>query len=276
MLKQARRQGASAVRDGSAVGLAARGIRHSFMQESNVVDALDDVDLEIHPGEFVALVGPSGCGKTTLLNMFAGLLGPERGEILLDQEPRFPRAGEISYMLAADALLPWKTARQNVEMALRVRGISSAEAKTHSVEWLSRVGLGNATEVNVQRLSHGMRQRVAIARTLVQNPRAILMDEPFAALDAQTRIVVQEQFLKLWESNPTTVVLVTHDLAEAILLCDRVVLLSRGPGRIVADISVGIDRPRRPERDRTNATFVRQYDDLWKRLRAEFGPRDDV
>jgi len=245
------------------------GITHAFLQADRTVDVLDDVSLDIAPGEFVALVGPSGCGKTTLLGMAAGMMTPGDGAIRFNGQP--PVAGkDVAYMLARDALLPWRSARGNVELALEVRKVPKAQRIARADDWLKRVGLASYSASKVQQLSHGMRQRVAIARTLVQQPCCILMDEPFAALDAQTRIRVQEEFLTLWERERPTVIFVTHDLEEAILLADRVVLMSRGPGRIVADFTVSLPRPRNPERDRSDARFVTAHQRLWELLQQQF------
>lgn len=253
----------------TAARIEFKAITHSFLQGDNTVDVLDDVSLNIAPGEFVALVGPSGCGKTTLLGMAAGMMAPGDGSVLFNG--RTPVAGEdVAYMLARDALLPWRSARRNVELALEVRQVPKSERAARADDWLKRVGLEAYTSSSVLRLSHGMRQRVAIARTLAQRPRCILMDEPFAALDAQTRIRVQEEFLTLWERERPTVIFVTHDLEEAILLADRVVLMSRGPGRIVADFAVPLSRPRDPERDRSDPQFIEAHQRLWGLLQQQF------
>lgn len=252
-----------------AARIVFESITHSFLQGDSTVDVLDNVSLDIEPGEFVALVGPSGCGKTTLLGMAAGMMSPGSGSVRFNGAQ--PVAGEdVAYMLARDALLPWRTARGNVELALEIRGVPKAERAARADEWLKRVGLDAYKNSSILRLSHGMRQRVAIARTLAQRPRCILMDEPFAALDAQTRIRVQEEFLTLWERERPTVIFVTHDLEEAILLADRVVLMSRGPGRIVADFPVPLPRPRDPERDRSDERFIDTHQRLWGLLQQQF------
>ena len=254
-----------------AVAIDFRGIRHSFLQEDKVVDVLSDINISVSPGEFVGIVGPSGCGKTTLLGLAAGMVRPREGTVLFDGSNLSTPSGEVAYMLARDALLPWRTALQNVELALEVRGVPKAERVERSREWLERVGLAQEAHVSVRRLSHGMRQRVAIARTLAQKPRCVLMDEPFAALDAQTRIRLQKEFLGVWERDRPTVLFVTHDLAEAILLCDRVLLMSRRPGRIVEDMQIPLPRPRDPERDRSDSAFLGAHESLWENLRKEFG-----
>jgi len=247
-----------------------RGIRHGFVHDDDkVIRAVWDIDLEIPSGEFVCVVGPSGCGKTTLLGMVAGLERPREGSVALDGRPVRSTSPDVAYMLARDALLPWFTTRDNVELGLRVRGIDKAERHRRSGEWLQRVGLAEFEGSSILRLSQGMRQRVAIARTLAMSPKCILMDEPFAALDAQTRVLIQQEFVDLWERGRQTVVFVTHDLSEAILLGDRIILMSRRPGRIVADIPVRIPRPRNLDFPYANEGFEDYHKLLSNRLREE-------
>jgi NitT/TauT family transport system ATP-binding protein len=247
-----------------------RGIRHGFVHDGDkVIRAVWDIDLEIPAGEFVCLVGPSGCGKTTLLGMVAGLEPPREGAVALDGKPVCSTSPDVAYMLARDALLPWLTARDNVELGLRVRGVAKAERHRRSDEWLRRVRLAEFAGSSILRLSQGMRQRVAIARTLAMSPKCILMDEPFAALDAQTRVLVQQEFLDLWERDRQTVLFVTHDLSEAILLGDRIILMSRRPGRVVADIPVRIKRPRNLDFPYANEGFGDYHKMLSNRLRDE-------
>lgn len=233
-----------------------QSIRHGFIHGDRVVRALWDLDLEAAPGEFVGLVGPSGCGKTTVLSFVAGMVSPREGSVLINGHPPQSRSGETAYMLARDALLPWKTARQNVELGLKVRGADRRLRRKVADEWLEKVGLGDFKEAAIRQLSQGMRQRVAIARTLALRPLCILMDEPFAALDAQTRALVQAEFLDLWERQRPTVIFVTHDLDEAILLSDRVVLMSHRPGRVVCDTHIDIPRPRTAVRETMADRFL--------------------
>lgn len=255
---------------GSGVTLEFRDVSQVFLRGESVVAALANVSFTVQSGEFVAIVGPSGCGKTTLLGMVARMLQPSAGSVLIDGELAKESNARVAYMLARDALLPWRTAVQNVELALQVGGFSSTNRRARALEWLGRMGLVAEADVNVRRLSHGMRQRVAIARTLAQNPRCVLMDEPFAALDAQTRLVVQREFLTLWENQRPTVLFVTHDLGEALLMADRVLLMSSRPGRILQDLRVPLPRPRNPENDRSNSVFLDMQAQLWSQLRVEF------
>ena len=211
--------------------------------------ALDDVSLQIPDGQFVALVGASGCGKTTLLNMMAGLIEPTSGEISLGgKRPALPNM-DIGYMFARDALLPWRTAQRNVELPLETRGQKRQERHARAKEMLDLVGLkGRERQYRLQ-LSQGMRQRVALARTLASDPSLLLMDEPFAALDARTKLTMQMEFLRIWEqpkgdARRKTVVFVTHDLQEAVLLADRVIVMLPHPGRIAEDRIINLPRPR--------------------------------
>lgn len=250
------------VRTDQGASLTFSKIRHGFVERQRAIAALWDVSLDVRPGEFVSLVGPSGCGKTTLLNMAAGLVRPHTGRVELDGTPVTKPSKFVAYMPARDALLAWRSARKNVELPLEVRGIPRDARKELSREWLSRVGLAEFEDWRPRRLSQGMRQRVSIARTLAMAPRCVLMDEPFAALDAQTRIDLQDEFLDLWDSTRVTVLFVTHDLREAILLADRVVLLSPRPGVILADERVPFTRPR----NRAQLEHEDQFHSLLTRL----------
>lgn len=213
------------------------------------VEALRNVQLEVPRGQFVALVGASGCGKTSLLNMFAGLVKTTAGQISIDEEPVSGPSTKTSYMFARDGLLPWRHVNRNVELGLETRAkMTRAQRAERSKEMLEMVGLGGFGNAYPRQLSHGMRQRAAIARTLAPDPEILLMDEPFGALDAQTKLRLQGEFLELLEredeANRKTVLFVTHDLNEAILLADRVVVMLPRPGRIASDQMVDLPRPR--------------------------------
>lgn len=223
---------------------------------------LSDLDLTIREGEFTALVGRSGCGKTTLLNAVAGLVDASSGSIVVHgTAPRQARR-RMGFMLARDALLPWRTAVRNVEYGLELRGMRKEERRPTAQRWLEAVHLGTAGNLWPWQLSQGMRQRVALARTWALDPDILLMDEPFAALDAHTRVAVQAEFLLLWQTDrPRTVVFVTHDLGEAITLADRIILLDGG--EIVEDVSVDIPRPR----DSESIVEDPRYAELHRRLR---------
>lgn len=231
--------------------------------------AVNDVSLDIPPGQFVAIVGPSGCGKTTIMNMLAGIIRPTLGSVKRDGNEVTTTSLDVGYMLARSALYPWRTARRNVEVPLEIRGMSKSERKARALELLKLVKLDDFANKFPAQLSQGMRQRVAIARTLAVNPKLWLLDEPFSALDAQTRITVQNEFLALWENSGSTVILVTHDLAEAVLLADRVVVMTARPGRIKYDIEIDIPRPRRVDELIDNPRFQEFEAKIWKELRDE-------
>jgi NitT/TauT family transport system ATP-binding protein len=264
----------------TGVSISVTGVRHAFAHGEIVVWALWDFDLEIPASQFVTVVGPSGCGKTTLLAMVGGLVFPRAGEVRLDGRIVTGPPFGVAYMLARDALMPWRTVRQNVEFGLEIRGVEKSLRHERSEEWLDRVGLRDFGDARITELSQGMRQRVAIARTLALEPRCLLMDEPFAALDAQTRTLLQQEFLRLWERVHATVIFVTHDLGEAILLGDRVILVSHRPGRVVADVMVELPRPRTAEIELDDPRFREYYKRLAGQLRtqveAQLSERRDV
>ncbi|MGW5643006.1 ABC transporter ATP-binding protein [Saccharopolyspora sp. NPDC003752] len=252
-----------------------RHVSHNFIHGRRAVLVLEDFNLDIGASEFVSIVGPSGCGKTTALSMAGGLERPRAGTVALEGEPVSGTSDDVAFMFARDALLTWRRVRRNVELGLEVRHVPAAERKRRADEWLRRVRLEEFADSDVLHLSQGMRQRVAIARTLVQSPRVVLMDEPFAALDAQTRANQQQEFIRLWEAERPTVVFVTHDLEEAILLSDRVVLMAARPGRIVADIRIDLERPRTQEMRTSSPEFAEYLETLSARLREEVAAAEE-
>lgn len=230
------------------------------------VHALGPVDLDIAKGEFVCVVGPSGCGKSTLLRLLAGLLRPTEGSIeILEPEP-----GQASTAVVFQdySIFPWRTVEANIRLGLDMRHTKRAEAKERAEMWIDRLGLTGFGGMYPATLSGGMKQRVSIARALAVEPDILLMDEPFAALDAQLRLVLQEELLSLWQRYQRTVVFVTHSLEEAILLGDRVVVMSARPGRIIADLEVPLGRPRTAEA-RSSAEFAAFEGQIWDLLRSE-------
>ena len=254
-------------------------VEQVFALGDSTLQALTNINLDVQPGQFVALVGASGCGKTTLLNMLAGLVQPTRGTVVIDgRAPRLPNL-DIGYMFARDALLPWRTAQKNIELPLETRGWSRTERQARAREMLELVGLkGREKQFRLQ-LSQGMRQRVALARTLASDPSLLLMDEPFAALDARTKLTLQAEFLRIWElhqDSPSTktVVFVTHDLEEATLLADRVIVMLPHPGRIAEDQVIDLPRPRahRLSEMLFDAEFRRIAHHLFERLEGAIGP----
>lgn len=224
--------------------------------EGGTVDALVDAHLTVRPGEFVSLIGPSGCGKSTLFNLIAGLDTPSEGRVLIDGVDRSGQQGLVGYMLQKDLLLPWRTVLENVVLGLEIGGVRRKAAQAIARPLLATYGLGGFENRYPTQLSGGMRQRVALLRTVLFNRDVILLDEPFGALDAQTREHMQEWLLDLWDDFHKTVLFVTHDIDEAIYLSDRVVVMSARPGRIVAEFAVTLDRPRKPSVV-TSAEFVR-------------------
>jgi NitT/TauT family transport system ATP-binding protein len=248
-----------------------RNVSHGYIgSDGHGLPALNHIDLRVRSGEFVALVGPSGCGKTTLLNLVAGL-EPLGGGGTIEVMGTEPRAGrrEIGYMLARDCLLPWRNALDNASLTLEVHDVPRQVRRRRAEEALAAVGLTGFAGAYPSQLSQGMRQRVALARVFAAEPDLLLLDEPFSALDAQTRILVQDAFLQVWERRRTTVLLVTHDLTEAVLLADRVVLMTSRPGQIREIFDVDLPRPRSIEESRTDPRFHEVYDRIWKQLSQE-------
>jgi NitT/TauT family transport system ATP-binding protein len=235
---------------------------------------LQDISLTVSDGEFLAVVGPSGCGKTTLLNVLAGLEPIQHGQVSVGGQP--PRAGrrDVGYMLARDCLLPWRRALENAGLALELQGVDAQQRRQRARDALAAVGLAQAGQLYPAQLSHGMRQRVALARVFAAAPArasewSILLDEPFSALDPQNRVLVQDAFLGVWEQQRGTVVLITHDLAEAICLADRVVVMSASPGRIKKVYDVPLARPRSAADLRGMPEFHQLYEAMWADLRGE-------
>ncbi len=228
--------------------------------------ALEDVNLQIEKNTFVSIIGPSGCGKSTLLNLIAGLDRPSSGQILVDGERIKGPGPDRGIIFQNYALMPWLTALGNVEFAVETAcpQLSRGQAKERAREYLTMVGLERAMHRYPKQISGGMKQRVAIARALSINPNILLMDEPFGALDALTRIYLQEEVLKIWENNRITVVLITHSIEEALLLSDKIVLMSRGPSATIADV---IDLP--PLRPRQRSVIDQHPDFLAVKLRLE-------
>lgn len=239
------------------------------------VAVLEGIDLLVRPGEFVSLVGPSGCGKTTLLNVLAGLPSGRTGGLvrLLDGAPQ-SGSPRVAYMLARDSLLPWRTALGNAAFGLELRGVARRVREQRAAELLCRVGLGNRLHALPRALSQGMRQRVALARTFAVDAPVLLMDEPFGALDAQTKIALQDLLLGLAQSDRRTVVFVTHDLAEAVSLSDRVIVLPARPGRIVADVAIDLARPRTAGALQRSTAFHALYMRVWGHLESGGSSRD--
>ena len=223
--------------------LELRSVTMAYSGRRRTLRALDEIDLQIAPGEIVALVGPSGCGKSTTLRIIAGLLTPNSGQVSLSVESTGERGG-VSVMFQTPALLDWRTVERNVTLSLEARGVPGPAARTRSREALEMVGLAGYRDLRPFELSGGMQQRVAIARALVVEPALVLLDEPFGALDAITRDEICEEFGRVCEAQGTAALLVTHSITEAIYLADRILVMSHRPGRIIAEFEVPLRRPR--------------------------------
>jgi NitT/TauT family transport system ATP-binding protein len=247
--------------------VVARQLQKRYSQKrTGAVEALGPIDLEVKRGEFVCVVGPSGCGKSTLLRIVAGLIRPSEGE--LEVNVATAAKAPFSMVFQDYGIYPWKTVDANVRFGLQIAGYSKRETAEITHEWLARLRLTDFASSYPDQLSGGMRQRVAIARALATDPEILLMDEPFAALDAQLREVLQGELLSMWEARQRTVLFVTHSLEEALVLGDRVVVMSARPGRIVASVDVPLPRPRTS--DSRHAQEIGELRNrLWELLRAE-------
>lgn len=233
------------------------------------INILNHVNLTVKEGEFVAIVGPSGCGKSTLLNLIAGLSPCEAGKIEVFGAPVTGIDPRIGYVFQSHALLPWRTVLKNVELGLEISGFAASKRREMAREALSQIGLEGFENHYPSEMSGGMRQRASLARTLVSRPDILLMDEPFGALDAQTKLLIQDIFLDYWESHRKTVVFVTHDLSEAITLADRILVMSARPGTFKVEYTIEIDRPRRLSHVRTLPQYTSYWDRIWDDLKGE-------
>jgi NitT/TauT family transport system ATP-binding protein len=232
--------------------------------------AVADTTLRVRAGEFVSVVGPTGCGKSTILNIGAGLLEPSSGEVRVFGEPLRGINRRAGYMFQSDALMPWRSAIANVMVGLQYRGVPDGEARRLAQAWLERVGLGGFEDRYPHQLSGGMRKRTALAQVLALDPDIILMDEPFSALDIQTRQLMENEVLALWAAKKTAVLFITHDLDEAIAMSDRVVVLSAGPGtRPIGEFEIDLPRPRDVAEVRGDPRFVQLHSQIWAVLRDE-------
>ena len=232
--------------------------------------AVQHVNLTVGAGEFVSVVGPTGCGKSTLLNVAAGLLAPSTGSVQVFGQPLQGLNARAGYMFQAESLMPWRTALANVMAGLSFRGMSDEQATSEAQDWLRRVGLGGFGDRYPHQMSGGMRKRVSLAQTLVMDPDIILMDEPFSALDIQTRQLMENELLALWVAKKKAVLFITHDLDEAIALSDRVVVLSAGPGsHPMGEFDIDIPRPRDVAEVKMTPRFVALHAAIWDVLRGE-------
>ncbi|MER7363957.1 ABC transporter ATP-binding protein [Nonomuraea wenchangensis] len=246
--------------------VAVRGVERVFASGHATVKALGPIDLDVRDGEFLCIVGPSGCGKSTLLRIIAGLLSPSDGEVSLRTTSK--EAPLTSVVFQDYSIFPWKTVEANVRFGLDIAKVPGSVSKERVSRWLTRLGLKDFGGAYPATLSGGMKQRVSIARAFAVEPQILLMDEPFAALDAQLRQVMQAELLELWQEDGRTVIFITHNLDEAILLGDRVIVMSSRPGRVVAEVDVPFARPRSPE-IRRSSEFAELEGEIWDLLRSE-------
>jgi NitT/TauT family transport system ATP-binding protein len=246
----------------------------TFRDGGREVPAVAGVSFEIHEGEFVALIGPSGCGKSTILNMIGGLVVPSRGVIEVDGAPVRGVPAKVGYVFQKDTVFPWRTVARNIALGLEYRGVRGAEQQRRVREAIRLAGLEGFEEAFPATLSGGMRQRVALLRTLVVEPEILLMDEPFGALDTHTKLHLHAELLALWGAKRQTVVFVTHDLSEAITLADRIIVLARRPGRIKQICDVTLPRPRDVIQVRETPEYLREYGEIWHVLGEEFAARE--
>jgi NitT/TauT family transport system ATP-binding protein len=251
--------------------LALADITVTFVsQDGSRYTAIRDTTLRVAPGEFVSVVGPTGCGKSTLLNVAVGLLQPSAGSICVFGQPLQGLNRKAGYLFQTEALMPWRTALDNVTAGLEFRGTAPELAKQQAESWLQRVGLRGFGERYPHQLSGGMRKRVALAQTLILDPEIILMDEPFSALDIQTRHLMENELLELWSANRKSVVFITHDLEEAISLSDRVVVLSAGPeAHPIGEFDIDLPRPRDVAEIRLTPRFIELHTLIWHAMKAE-------
>ena len=268
-VQMAEREAVAAKAAGSKIRI--QDVSKTFSVRGTETLALQSTSLDVAAGEFVSLVGPSGCGKSTILNMVAGLLSPTSGEVYYGGAPIRGLNGSAGYMTQKDTLLPWRTAEENISVALELgcRAVPRAQIRERVADIMQLVGLRGFEKHYPAELSGGMRKRVGLARTLIYEPETLLMDEPFGALDAQLKLLMHDLLQRLTQQRRMTVLFVTHDLAEAIALCDRVVVMSARPGRIRVTREVPLGRPRDVFKVRFAESFGQLHEELWDELKDE-------
>ena len=259
-----------------SISVKVQGVEKRYVRRDRETVALAPVDLTISKGDFVAFVGPSGCGKSTLLNMIAGIIEPSAGEILHEGQIVRGVNKRVGYMTQTDSVLPWRTVYENIELPLTFRPFSAAQRRERVEAMMKAVDLSGFADSFPNELSGGMRKRVALAQVLVYEPGTLLMDEPFGALDAQLKLMMQRRLLDIWEETGKTVIFVTHDLSEAVTLAQRVVVLSGRPGQIKAIEQINIPFPRDPFKVRFEPEFQASYERLWSILAPEIAKGEDI
>jgi NitT/TauT family transport system ATP-binding protein len=256
--------------DRGAYAIELRDVTKRFLTPAGkAFTAIRDINMAVAPGEFVAVVGPTGCGKSTTLGLISGLERPSEGEVEVMGAPVQGIDPRIGYVFQADAVFPWKNVLNNVATGPTFRGQPKAEARKQARDWIARVGLSGFEDRYPHQLSGGMRKRVALAQTFINDPQILLMDEPFSALDVQTRTMMEDELLQLWSSHAASVVFVTHDLEEAISLADRVCVITSGPGTVKGIYTIDLPRPRNVAEIRFEPRFVQLYQQIWEDLRDE-------
>jgi NitT/TauT family transport system ATP-binding protein len=261
-------QQASSGTNVSTPGVRVRGVGKQFERRGRVTDVCNDIDFEVRDGEFLSIVGPSGCGKTTLLRIIGGLIAPTSGTIEIDGVEVHEPGPDRGFVFQQDSLLPWRTLVDNVRFGLEVQGRGKRQSIERANEMIRLVGLQEFGHHYPHELSGGMRQRANLARALAIGPRVLLMDEPFSALDAQTREFMQAELLRIWRQEQKTVVFITHQIDEAVFLSDRVIVMGAHPGRIREVMQIGIERPRDLHVKRTPA-FLEYTDAIWRLIEDE-------
>ena len=263
---------------GETAKLKAIDVKLEYLQKGKApFSALDGVDLEVRQGEFVTIVGPSGCGKSTFLTILNGILPPSNGEVLLDDEPIDRPRREIATVFQDSSLFPWRTALKNVILGLEIQKVNGKEARDRGQQLIDLVGLKGFENHYPYELSGGMQQRVNLARALAVDPEVLLMDEPFASLDAQTRETMQLELLSVWEKTRKTVLFVTHQIEEAVYLADRLVIFTARPGRVREILKIDLPRPRPLDVKRSQA-FLEYEDYVWRIIQKEVkeGPKSEM
>lgn len=255
--------------------LSLQKIHHTYgKDEQSGTEAIRNINLEVRDGEFLAIVGASGCGKSTLLNIMCGMIEPTEGEVLIDGKPVNEKSNRIGYISQTDTLLPWRKIESNVALGLEVEGVPKKERIQRARKMMEMSGLSGFEKMYPFELSGGMRKRAVIIRALIQNPDIIFMDEPFGPLDVFTRETLQKEILKMWGEHKNTIVYITHDIAEAITLADRIVLLSKRPSIIKNEYIVDIERPRVIEECKYNPAFLELEKQIWNDIKDELCEED--
>ncbi|HEX3882614.1 MAG TPA: ABC transporter ATP-binding protein [Stellaceae bacterium] len=260
----------------SETAIEFRGVSKHFLKDETVVPVLSDVTLSVGTGQFVALVGPSGCGKSTLLNLVSGLVRPSAGTVLYQGDPVKTVNSRVGYVTQRDNLVPWRTVLANLELPLELRGVPRPERIARARELVAQVGLAGFENHYPSELSGGMRKRVSLARAFIYGAKTLLMDEPFGALDAQLKLLIEAELMRLWQASRQTILYVTHDLHEAIVLADWVIVFSARPARIRAIQPIDIPRPRDLTETRFLPEFRHLHETLWELLRPEASLQEAV